>query len=71
MFQGPVRNACSLSRGPCHLETMCTVYGRLASAQQAFLDALDTHSIRSIGDEFLRLEEAGLDSRPRLGELRE
>lgn len=59
IFEGPIKNACSLSRGPCNLESMCSVYGRLAEAQQAFLDALDAHSIRDIGDEFRRLEESG------------
>ena len=59
IFEGPIKNACSLSRGPCNLEPMCSVYGRLAEAQQAFLDALDSHSIRDIGEEFRRLEESG------------
>jgi Rrf2 family protein len=67
LFEGPVTNSCSLSRGPCHLEPSCSVYGRLAEAQQAFLDVLDTHSIGDIGDDFRRFERSGGVPRPDLG----
>jgi Rrf2 family protein len=71
IFEGPIRNACSLSRGPCNLETMCSVFGRLSHAQQAYLDALDQHSILTIGEEFRRFEEQGIRPRPNMDELRE
>jgi len=67
IFEGPVRGSCSLSRGSCQLESFCSVYGRLEQAQRAFLEALDSHTIRTIGDEFLRLRREGLDPRPILG----
>jgi len=63
IFEGPIRNECSLMRGPCNVESICNVYRRLASAQQAYLDALDEHSIESIGDEFRRLEKLGVKVR--------
>jgi Rrf2 family protein len=63
IFEGPIRNSCSLLRGPCNLEPMCGVYGRLAEAQTAYLNALDAHSIQSIGDEFRRLQESGISTR--------
>jgi Rrf2 family protein len=67
IFEGPIRNACSLSRGPCEFEPKCSVFGRLALAQQAYLDALDSHSIQSIGDEFRRFEQSGGKALPSLG----
>jgi Rrf2 family transcriptional regulator, iron-sulfur cluster assembly transcription factor len=66
IFEGPVTQDCTLSRGPCNFEPLCHVYGRLAEAQQAYLKALDEHTILSIGEEFRRFEEMGLDSRTRL-----
>ena len=59
IFEGPLRNDCSLDRGPCNFEPMCAVYQRLAVAQAAYLDALDAQSIESIAAEFRRVAETG------------
>jgi Rrf2 family protein len=63
IFEGPIRSECSLMRGPCNMEAVCNVYRRLAQAQQAYLDALDEHTIASIGEEFRRIERVGARSR--------
>jgi len=56
LFEGPIRNKCSLLKGPCRYEPMCQVYERLAEAQQAYLDVLDSQTIEDIGAEFSRHE---------------
>jgi Rrf2 family iron-sulfur cluster assembly transcriptional regulator len=61
IFEGAAGNDCTLSRGPCNFEPSCRVYRRLATAQQAYLEALDQFTIESIGEEFQRFEEIGLD----------
>ena len=59
IFEGPVTNDCTLSRGPCNLEPSCGIYGRLAEAQEAYLQALSQFTIESIGGEFRQFEENG------------
>ena len=63
IFEGPIRSECSLMRGPCNIESICNVYRRLETAQRAYLEALDEHSIASIGEEFRRLEKLGVRMR--------
>ena len=41
----------------CRYKPMCQVYERLAEAQQAYLDVLDSQTIESIGAEFSRHED--------------
>ena len=67
IFEGPLRNNCSLSRGPCNFEPMCAVYQRLAVAQSAYLEALDAQSIESIASEFRRAIGEGADGIGPLG----
>ena len=62
IFEGPVTDDCTLSRGPCNFEPSCGIYSRLAKAQEAFLTALDQFTIEAIGAEFKRFEEIGLRS---------
>jgi Rrf2 family protein len=51
-FEGPVGVECGLLRSPCDLEDRCEVGKRLSEAQQAYLEALENHSIASIAREF-------------------
>ncbi len=62
IFEGPVTDDCTLARGPCNFEPSCRIYGRLARAQEAFLDALEQYTIEAIGDEFRHFEKLGLSS---------
>lgn len=60
IFEGPIRNECSLMRGPCNMEARCNVFRRLAVAQKAYLEALDEHRIEDIADEFRRIDQRAL-----------
>jgi Rrf2 family protein len=62
IFEGPATSDCTLSRGPCNFEPSCGIFARLVRAQEAFLEALDQFTIESIGEEFRRFEELGIES---------
>ncbi|MEN8148790.1 MAG: Rrf2 family transcriptional regulator [Planctomycetota bacterium] len=70
IFEGPIRNDCPLMRSPCNVRTLCSVSTRIGRAQQAFLDELDRHSIEEIGNDFIKMEEQGVQLDQVIRELR-